>query len=303
MDLNLKAETGDAGVTLPVLKYYAGTRAMGLGSAYTSLADDITSLYWNPAGLRVLNQQSVYFLFEKLYSGSTYWVSSYARPVENIGTFAIGIIQLSTGDILGVGSNQEALGTYSDSQTLFILGFGTPLYNIKKFRTHALKFFDVGISAKLLKHSIYNYTSYSFAMDLGIKYIPTKTMGFLRNFIFGLVAQNFIPPISTLKEKSEWYPLHLKWGITYRAIFDTLYINLDLDTLLFRSQYPKFNIGVEYTTMRMFKLRLGYSNGITAGMGMELHNFSFNYAFVYNFDWGFTHQFSASFKFGNYIHF
>ncbi len=293
----------DGGVTLPVLSYYAGTRALGLGTAYTALADDITSLYWNPAGLRTVNQKSVYLLYEKLYEGTTYGFGSFALPVEKIGTFAIGVINLSTGNILGVGENQEDLGIYSDSQTLFIVSYGTPFYNIKKLHSHKLRFFDIGISAKLLRHKIYTYTSYGFGIDLGFKYVPTKTMGFLRNFIFGLVIQNAFPPANKLVNDREWYPLKIKGGVTYRSLFDTLYINLDIDSILFRSSLPDISIGIEYTMMRLFKLRVGYSNGITAGMGMEIQDFTFNYAFNYNFDWGFIHQFSVSYKFGRFITF
>ncbi len=39
------------------LKIPVGTRAIGIGSAYTSVSDDIYSVFWNPAGL---NKTSLY---------------------------------------------------------------------------------------------------------------------------------------------------------------------------------------------------------------------------------------------------
>ncbi|MBU4443884.1 UPF0164 family protein, partial [bacterium] len=33
------------------LKIPIGTRAMGMGSAFVSVANDATALYWNPAGI------------------------------------------------------------------------------------------------------------------------------------------------------------------------------------------------------------------------------------------------------------
>ncbi len=50
--LFLTALLGGATVARAELKeYYRGTRAMGLGGAYTALADDADSLFYNPAGL------------------------------------------------------------------------------------------------------------------------------------------------------------------------------------------------------------------------------------------------------------
>src|SRR3990172_9517657 len=41
-------------LTIPV-----GARGIGLGEAYTSVGDDITSIWWNPAGLGFLQKKEV----------------------------------------------------------------------------------------------------------------------------------------------------------------------------------------------------------------------------------------------------
>ena len=38
-----------------------GSRAVGMGGAYTSIADDATAMYWNPAGISFYNTREVYF--------------------------------------------------------------------------------------------------------------------------------------------------------------------------------------------------------------------------------------------------
>jgi len=50
--------------------------------------------------------------------------------------------------------------------------------------------------------------------------------------------------------------------------------------------------------MRMFKFRVGYKTGISAGLGMSIQDFNFDYALNFNYNLGMTHQFSASYKFG-----
>ncbi len=289
---------GDGGVTLPIINYGPGTRAMGLGTAYTALSDDVTSLYWNPAGLAPLIQQEATAMYEKLYENTTFFFIGYALPVYKIGTFAAGLVYLGTGDIQGTGEYLEDLGVYSDSQMMFILSYGAPLYNIKKFRSPHLNFLDVGAGLKIIRHSMYEYSSFSIALDIGSKYTPTKTMGFLQNFTFGLLIQNILPPTSKMEYEREWYPLKLKFGITYRTLYNTLLINLDLDQILFRKTSPILNIGIEYAAMKIFRFRTGYKKGLTFGLGIFVQSFSFDYAFNYNFDLGLVHQFSASYKFG-----
>lgn len=289
---------GDGGVTLPVLNYIPGTRAMGLGTAYTALSDDVTSLYWNPAGLAPLIRQEVTALYEKLYEGTTFMFMGYALPVYRIGTFAAGMVYLGTSDIQATGENLEDLGMYSDSQLMLILAYGAPLYNIKKFRSPHLNFLDVGAGLKIIRHSIYNYSSIGVALDVGAKYVPPKTMGFLSGFTFGLLIQNILPPTHKIMEQREWYPLKLKFGTTYRTLYNTLLINLDIKQILFRKTSPEINLGIEYIAMRIFRFRVGYKTGITGGIGMVVQDFSFDYALNYNFDLGFVHQFSASYRFG-----
>lgn len=291
-------ELGEGGVTLPILNYMAGTRAMGLGSAYTALSDEITSLYWNPAGLGRLNKQQVYAMYEKLYESSTYWFGGYALPFYGIGVFGVGMIYLSTGDIVGTGPLQEDLGVYSDTQSMVIISYGAPVNYLKKFSSRHLKFLDVGISMKLIKHTMYTYSSYGIAFDIGAKYVPIKTSKIFKDFIFGLVVQNILPPSNKLGTEREWYPLKIKLGVCYRMLYDTLLINLDFSQILFREHSPELNIGLEYLFMNMFRIRTGYKEGVSAGLGMEIEDFSFDYALNYNFNLGLVHQFSASFRFG-----
>ena len=42
-------------LTIPV-----GPRAVAMGGAFAAAADDITSIYWNPAGLGFLNEREVF---------------------------------------------------------------------------------------------------------------------------------------------------------------------------------------------------------------------------------------------------
>ena len=38
-----------------------GSKAVSMGGAFTSIADDATAMYWNPAGLSYFNTRELYF--------------------------------------------------------------------------------------------------------------------------------------------------------------------------------------------------------------------------------------------------
>ena len=43
------------------LSIEVGSNAVGMGGAYTSIANDATAMYWNPAGLSFHDTKEVYF--------------------------------------------------------------------------------------------------------------------------------------------------------------------------------------------------------------------------------------------------
>ena len=45
----------NAELIFPVLNIGAGARANAMASAFTAIADDITAIYYNPAGLSLVN--------------------------------------------------------------------------------------------------------------------------------------------------------------------------------------------------------------------------------------------------------
>jgi hypothetical protein len=60
-------------------------------------------------------------------------------------------------------------------------------------------------------------------------------------------------------------------------------------------------VGLEYKVYKSFTVRAGYNGELTAGAGFGLEDFSFDYAFGYNFDLGAVHHISASYQFGEIV--
>ncbi len=99
---------------LSILGY--GARAMGMGKAFTALADDPTAVYWNPAGLEFINQQSLTLFHTTLWEGTNYDFLGYAHPTLNFGTFGFGIARIGVGDIRQIDRFGLDLGEFSNEE-------------------------------------------------------------------------------------------------------------------------------------------------------------------------------------------
>jgi len=71
-----------------------GARAMGMGGAYTSVADDFTALYWNPAGLSHLKRMEFYGALsqEKVDKETEYFGDTNSTFTSNTRPNSFGIV-------------------------------------------------------------------------------------------------------------------------------------------------------------------------------------------------------------------
>jgi len=171
-----------------------GGRGSGLGGAYTSLADDGTSVYWNPAGLGFLDtKRTVTFMLNNTSAEAgaelgTHFFFSLSWPKPNLwgvrwipglgwmmrtGTVALTFVQFSVGDIQHTEDDGFGepifLGTFSSSQTAYLLSYGVEVLAVNQApAVHA------GFSIKYMTHSMGTFGSarpsrFIGGMDFGLE--------------------------------------------------------------------------------------------------------------------------------------
>jgi len=136
-----------------------GGAGQALGDAYVSMAEDVTSIYWNPAGLGFMEGSEIMASVQPWFADidMNFLGFGYSRPA--LGTFAIGIISATYGDeLVTTVESPEGTGETFDGQDLSV--------NFS-FSRRLVDWFSVGFTGKYITSRILNESASAVAMDIG----------------------------------------------------------------------------------------------------------------------------------------
>lgn len=156
------------------LKVGVGARAVAMGSAVTSIPEDINQFFWNPAGIAMSNNQwQVTFTHNRWIADLSHNAAAVGHDFGNIGTFAIGFISLGVSDIEAdrdvVPSFLAGSFTPFDTET----GATYDYLDLALQLTWARNFTDrlsLGTSFKIISQNIDSESATAFAFDFGAIY-------------------------------------------------------------------------------------------------------------------------------------
>ncbi|MBX3044191.1 MAG: PorV/PorQ family protein [Candidatus Kapabacteria bacterium] len=282
------------------LRYVQSARAAGLSGAFTTMTDDPTAVFFNPATISTVenHQASATFLKHVLdiNSGNV----NYVHALEGTGTLAANIGFTSYGsfdyaDNLGnrnrgtFGANDLSIGvSYSDElDTNFFYGV-------------TLKYIFVGIE---------QVSTSAMAVDAGLLY---RLRDGRTNI--GLSVLHAGMQLTTISNQNESLPLDLRIGVNHRLrglplLFNFNFHHLADDTDSFFDKFKSFSLGGEFYFGEVVQVRLGYDNqirtftapeadkgltGISAGLGLTFEDFNFDYGFSRYGSNANLHRFSVS---------
>lgn len=159
-----------------------GARAMGLGGAFTAIADDATTVYWNPAGLSRGDLDIYTSTFAASYSALPWdrrmGFLALSRNVPYVGVFAAALTHATVGSVPIVDAVGNQMGAVQDAEdTLFL--------NASKRMNARLA---VGASVKVLSQSLGTYHALGAGVDFGLHWQPFGDRGW--PYFLGLVVQD-----------------------------------------------------------------------------------------------------------------
>ena len=268
------------------LKIGVGARPLALGEAYVALADDISAIYWNPAGLVQLRRPEVGFTYNKWFEDIGYHFFGYSYPL-NDSIFALSVYYLGGGDIEGNDDAGNATGEFS-------------VYDLAFAFSHSRKLNDklsAGVNFKFIREKLEDESANAFAFDLGVLY---KTG--IHNLDLGLNIQNIGTKIKFIEESAS-LPLNCKFGLAYKLSRSyPLIFALDFNKLENRDIY--FGAGAECWISDYLVVRIGrkfdseIDDKLRFGLGLRGKNLRLDYAYTPHKFLGDTHQFSVGLYFG-----
>ena len=255
---------GGGSTSARFLKIPQTARAAGFGNAVCSIGGTAGSLFYNPAGIGLLDCIQIEMNYLRWIDKMNYTSAGLGIPVERIGTIGIGFIGLFYGDIPVVtedlSGELSSKGNTTANDTAFILSYG------KSFDTT----FSIGVNAKMINQKLDKYKAKSFGLDAGAiaKLIETRLS-------IGAVIQN-IGTKPKFVEKEYNLPLNIQFGATYKLIDLSVHTGIiSVNISKPNDNDIKASIGIEYGFKRLVYLRSGYqfgnnSNKFTAGGGIQV---------------------------------
>ena len=249
-------------------QYAPGARQISMANSDVALANDVFSIFNNPAGLAQINWREVGIYYSPAPFGLTELSNGYIAYTE----------PLSFGS-LTIGGMTYGFDLYRESK--LVLGYSYNYENI----------LFAGISVNYHNYSIQNYGSTgTFYLNAGgLVYI-------LDELRWGFYVDNLNK--ATVAEIDDQIPMVLVTGLSYDIINDfSLNFALEKDI----RYNPSVKFGIEYDIIEYLSLRAGTSNEpsrFTAGVGINYSLFSLDYAFFTHQDLGLSHQAGIIISFG-----
>jgi len=239
-----QAKTGTTAMTF--LKIDVSARANALGGAYIGLADDASSLYYNPAGMILLDKMDIILSYNQYLADVKAGFFGVVYPLKELNAaFGVQGSFLTTGE-MDVTTPENPLGTpghtFQASDFMFGVSYAQML---------TTKFF-VGGTVKFLKEDLADMNVISFAGDVGT-YYNTKW----KSLIFGMSIRNFGGNVTYIKEESP-LPMTFTFGMKMTPLDDGVNkVHTLLEAGHPNDNYEYMILGVEYSFEEMFFLRIG----------------------------------------------
>lgn len=277
-----------------LLEFPVGVRPTGMGTAFVGLADDISAVNWNPAGLAQVIGREIYIGHSSLYSLYSVESLAYSQPVGGgVGEVAVNYANYGNVEQFELDANENPVPLNSSVSPHAV--FGTLAWS-----KSITKYFALGLAVKGMQENYGVDSRVMAALDLGAYYLTG-----IQGLNLGLCAQNL-----QLPGVRQTLPVLTRFGLAYDLPFtvfaeDRLTGAVDLN--LPAVSAASAAVGLEYWLRDLVALRAGYRIGeqnqidrllgFSAGASVKLYFVELDYAFVPNSEIGDSHRISLTARF------
>lgn len=288
--LTVRAQDGG---TVSPFSIGAGSRAISVGRAFVSVADDASAVYWNPAALKNVQQMQFMAMYMPLsgeYFGADYMYAGFVYPTLSAGSFGLGYLRVGTTfDLYDEQDRPGGEGNYSESQLLISYAA----------QRHFGWFFGTmqgGASFKISRQTVDPFDSTAPGVDVGIRYVPDA----MPDLALAVNVQDLVGSQHKLDLDDDTVYRTIMAGAGYTRKFG----NGSALRLMLQYDLPevadgRFHAGAEYMFSKLVSLRAGFDDGTpTFGLGVGVSDYGLDYAFYSTDAVGSNQSFTFNARFG-----
>lgn len=274
------------------LRIPVGVRGTAMGSAFVSVADDASAMFWNPSGIARIQDVSLYADHSPWLPGITFNYFGFVFPTGPAGSIGINVTALTSDDI-EITTVEQPLGTgetFASNSVAVGLAYARNLTDR----------FSIGANVKYIRESILNSAATGVAFDIGTLYdtpFPGIRLGVsISNIGTDLqidgndlnVRVDIAPGqegnnqsvVGRLDTDNFDSPIIMRVGLSWDAIkTNGNRLTLAVDGLNPNDNAQSVNVGGEYSLLQeLLVLRGGYNDfllddgekGLTLGLGVNI---------------------------------
>ena len=301
------AHAEDGSHAAEFLSHGVGARALGMGGAFVSIADDATAAYWNPAGLAKVEKHAFSIMYSDSFGATEggflhkgiveYNFVNYVHRVGGFGSIGISWIRLGVDDIPlttftdtngngldddyleldGIPGKGENDGQYFEPPTVTGYFSNTDNALLISYARKVSPKLSIGANYKLLKQSIFENAGSGNGLDVG--FVAGPFVGF---HIGGMLEDASGTQVrwDTRAEPTFTRSPRFRFGVSYQRVLPVIgSATVAADAQMNQrdlgqgneSGGPLFRLGAEYWLLNVVAFRVGTeAEKLALGAGLRL---------------------------------
>ena len=227
-----------------------GGRAMAMANAQVAITEDVTSGYWNPAGLlHIKNKYEGALMHASYFAGiANYDYLGFATPIDSLSHLGATIIRFAVDDIPDTRYLYDANGAINYDNIRFFTAADYAFLISYARRIPSLKNLQLGGNVKIIHRKVGDFASaWGFGIDLGAQFR-------LKRWHFGMTFRDVFGTFNAWSHNSEMVEdVYLQTG----NIIPQNSVEITLPRLIFGIGY-QFSIGNKFGILPVVDLDLTF---------------------------------------------
>jgi len=233
---SIASAEGDGGYAGAFLRGGIGARPLGMGGAFTAIAEGADAAYYNPAGLGYLQNINISMSYKSLALDRHLGYLSVSLPIRNEAAMGISWINSGVSDLMSRGESRQPLGEIKNNQNAFALTFSKAINPKISF----------GVNLRYVAEKYDNIDAFTIGVGGGVLFKAHKmvTLGALIDNLGSNYRWETSSYWSDGGSYDENFPVVFRFGAAGKLLSGALIPAIDFEKNT--KQALKYRIGSEY---------------------------------------------------------